>query len=104
MGDPAQGKRIREARKSLGLTQQAFAELIGLKNGQAVSNLERGNTQLTPHRARIIAGVSRKPISYFLDVTAKSSSRDSDDGTAALFRQAVDLLEEIRRRLPPEPD
>lgn len=103
MGDPAQGKRVREARKGLGLTQEEFADLVGLGSGQSVSKIERGITQLTPRRARIIAEHSGKPISFFLDVTARTPVASDDGETAELFRQAVALLEEIRRRLPPVP-
>lgn len=87
----------------LGLTQEVFAELIGLGSGQSVSKIERGETELTPPRARLIAEVTRKPIAHFLDVTAKTPAPGANGETAELFRQAVGLLEEIRRRLPPEP-
>lgn len=94
------------ARAELGLSQPEFAVLVGLRGGgSSISKIERGETQLTPARARIIADKTRKPISYFLDVTNGTPAVNGDAAALRpLMSQAVALLEEIRRRLPPEPD
>ena len=41
------GKRIKEARVARKITQETFAEKIGVCNGQHVSNIERGYSGLS---------------------------------------------------------
>lgn len=95
MGDPEQGKRIRKARAELGLSQQDFAELIGLETGQAVSNLERGETALTSKRARRLADVTGKPVSYYLDPLADQRPRPTKEPPDGLLREVVDGVADL---------
>lgn len=97
--DPEQGERVRQGRRKLGLTQAEFAERIGLETAQAVSNIERGVTALTPDRARRIADVTRDPVAWYLDmgddpVETMGLLRSIDDRLRSLEAQVASLAKE----------
>lgn len=46
---------LRHARVDAGLTQKQMAEKLKLKNGQAISNIERGLSPLPPKHLKKIA-------------------------------------------------
>jgi transcriptional regulator with XRE-family HTH domain len=52
---PEIGKRIKELRTALGLTQRVFAETVGISRSH-VANLEAGNTEPSEHLLRLILG------------------------------------------------
>ena len=81
------GRRIRQAREAAGLTQERFAELIGV-SPQNVSCVERG-----------LAGVSLtvlRRMCEILQVSSDSLLLGADGGND------VDAIAERLRRLPPE--
>lgn len=57
-------KRIREARKDRGLTQQVIANHLG-RTAAAISDLERGKVQVSAGDLYQIANLLNKPIEYF---------------------------------------
>lgn len=60
------GRRIKEARQELRLTQKGFAEKIGLAEAQSVSNYERGIHEIPLDRLERIAEVTGKPLAHFI--------------------------------------
>jgi len=66
IGQEEIGRRIKEARESADLTQQELADRIGIKQGQTISNYERGVTEVSSKRLRRIAEATGKPISFFV--------------------------------------
>ena len=60
------GDRIHERRIMLGLTQQQFAELIGVRYRQA-HNYERGINRVSAGRLFEIARVLAVPVGYFYE-------------------------------------
>ena len=60
------GRRIRECRIMLGLTQREFAEMIGISNRQAYK-YERGIISVSAGRLFEIASVLSAPITYFYE-------------------------------------
>ena len=48
-----QGERVREIRKSLGLTLEKFGEKLGIQKS-AISKIERGDTNLTDANIKLI--------------------------------------------------
>lgn len=66
LGQELTGKRIREARKLAGFSQQALAEKVGLQQGQSISNYERNITAVDTERLRQIATATSQPLSFFL--------------------------------------
>jgi transcriptional regulator with XRE-family HTH domain len=57
-------KRLREARRSAGLTQVAVAKVLG-KTQAWVSKCELGERRIDPLDLHDFASVYRKPIRYF---------------------------------------
>ena len=57
-------QRIQKSRKELHLTQQDLATVLG-KTAAAISEMERGNTQVTAGELKTIARYFSKPIEYF---------------------------------------
>ena len=58
-------KKLREARRSAGLTQVAVAKLLGRKQAW-VSKCELGERRIDPLDLHDFARVYRKPVGYFL--------------------------------------
>jgi transcriptional regulator with XRE-family HTH domain len=58
-------KKLREARRSAGLTQVDVAELLGRKQAW-VSKCELGERRIDPLDLHDFASVYKKPVSYFL--------------------------------------
>jgi len=60
------GGRIKAARENCGLTQQELAERIGIKYGQIISTIEKGEREIKANELYRIARALFKDISYFL--------------------------------------
>jgi transcriptional regulator with XRE-family HTH domain len=87
-GDPGSnpedlGRRLKEARESLGLPQAAVAKAVGIPR-PSVSELEAGRRRISVTELAAMAHLYRRPISYFVDEPIDSEPADSV--TAALFR------------------
>ena len=65
------GRRVRDRRKSLGMTQESLAELVGVSY-QQVQKYEKGLSRLSPERLQQVATALGTPITYFFR---------EDDGT-----------------------
>lgn len=89
--DEELGQRIKSAREEAGLTQRELANLVGLADGQAVSNYERAVTQPTRERLRRISEATRKPLAYFLD-----GEEDWPD-PVGLLRELLDAVAELHQ-------
>ena len=68
------GRRIRECRIMLGLTQREFAEMIGISNRQ-VYKYERGIISVSAGRLFEIASVLSAPITYFYEGIGEEGPR-----------------------------
>lgn len=60
------GRRVRELRTALGVTQQEFGELAGVE-GQQVSDWETGRSQPRTNRLERLADKLRIPVTVFQD-------------------------------------
>ncbi|MGE3279365.1 MAG: PAS domain S-box protein [Candidatus Altimarinota bacterium] len=76
------GKKIRMARKSLGMTQSELAKSLG-KTGAAVAYLEQGKRRISTDVLTTISEVTGKPLAYFYE--------DEHDSDARLKKQLTDL-------------
>jgi transcriptional regulator with XRE-family HTH domain len=78
-------KRIREARKERGLTQQDIAVHLG-RTAAAISDLERGKVQVSANDLYIIAKLLNKPIEFFFG--EEYGGKDVQDLIAIIRRQS----------------
>jgi transcriptional regulator with XRE-family HTH domain len=93
LGQEHIGRLIKEARESADLTQQELADRIGIKQGQTISNYERGVTEVSTKRLRRIATETGKPITFFVQEPA--AEPDEEDGSAAVLAELHSRLEGI---------
>ena len=83
--------RLREARDYVGLSQETVAEHLGISR-PAVSAIERGTRKVSGLELKRLAGLYRRPITFFLDVEAESEVvLEADSFAGALFRATQDL-------------
>ena len=92
LGTPGfQGKRLRQARISLGLTQESLALMLGYQDAQSVSALEVGGDTPSPEIMQRILTITRQPMHFF------TAPLDSDlENQTVLFR-SMRSLDEISR-------
>lgn len=88
------GSRLRTVREYLGLSQNYVAERTGIPRS-AVSDIERGIRKVDSLELKKLAGLYRRPISYFLDENPDATA--GDHAIAALARKLTALPEADRR-------
>ena len=72
------GARVRAARKAKGLTQDEFAQKMGLSQGQ-VSRHEKGVTELSIGQLEKISRLLDVDLPYFLNMEGSGSPKLSED-------------------------
>ncbi len=95
------GSRIRERRKSLGMTQQQLADALGL-TFQQVQKYERGSNRVSASRLFETASALSTPISFFFEGLEDGLLVTEDDlgeRAARLFLQ-TDEGAELARTFP----
>jgi transcriptional regulator with XRE-family HTH domain len=90
----AVGRRIRQAREDLGLTQQQLGEQYGCSHA-AISDIERGVTKLGVSDLGRLAAVLGKEMSYFLPTRSFQLRHDPGAG-ANKKRLKEDFLRYVR--------
>jgi transcriptional regulator with XRE-family HTH domain len=90
------GRRLKEAREYLGLSQGVVADHLGIPR-PSVSDMESGKRRVTFLELKQLAALYRRPIAFF------SGEGDeellSDETTQALFRAASDLSHEDKEQV-----
>ena len=61
------GYRVSSAREASGMTQEALAKSLGLKDRQSVSDIETGKRSLKPEELMILAELFNRDIEFFID-------------------------------------
>jgi transcriptional regulator with XRE-family HTH domain len=87
------GKRIRERRIMLGLSQQQMAEMIGVTY-QQTHKYERGINRISAGRLYEIAQVLRVPVGYFFDGLG---DRQDEDALPVGQRRCLELARNFSR-------
>lgn len=105
LGQEELGQRIKEAREGADLTQQELADRIGIRQGQTISNYERGVTEVSTKRLRRIAEATSRPITFFVqEPPVAGPVEDVVAGQLAALEErqehVEELLRELLRRLP----
>jgi transcriptional regulator with XRE-family HTH domain len=93
--DPAElGRRLREAREYLGLSQEQVADYLGIPR-PSVSTIEAGKRRISFQEIKRLAELYRRPLSYFSD----EQSPQTDETTDALFRTTQELSSTDREQV-----
>ena len=87
------GKRIRETREYIGLTQQQIASALSVPRS-AISDIETGKRKVTAEELKSLADLFKHPVSHFL-----GEEPDVADDVAILARTAENLSENDRKEL-----
>lgn len=80
------GRRLREAREYLGLSQEQVADHLGIPR-PSVSTIEGGKRRISFLELKSLAALYRRPLSYFSDEETPAA----DETTDALFRTTQEL-------------
>ena len=81
------GKRIRNARSDKKITQEKFAEMLGVSTGY-ISQIESGQKCFNLKRLKETEKILEKPTSYFIDGTEK-------DSNGYLIDEIVEILKNL---------
>ena len=82
--DPTElGRRLREAREYLGLSQEQVADYLGIPR-PSVSTIEAGKRGISFQEIKRLAELYRRPLSFFSD----EEPIETDETADALFRTA----------------
>ena len=74
-----QGRLIESHRKASGLSQLKISQALGFKNGQFISNVERGKCLIPHKKAKAVCGLLNIRTSIFLEATQKDLIRRYED-------------------------
>ncbi len=88
------GRRLREAREYLGLSQEQVADHLGIPR-PSVSTIEAGKRRISFQEIKRLAELYRRPLSYFSD----EGPPPSDETTDALFRTTQELSSADREQV-----
>lgn len=79
------GKRIRNARTEKRITQEKFAEMLGVSTGY-ISQVESGQKCFNLKRLKESESILEKPTSYFVDGTEKEANSYLVDEIVEMLR------------------
>lgn len=88
------GRKLKEAREFLGLSQEAVSTALGIPR-PTISALESGKRKVTGVELRRFASLYRRDLAYFFRIEP-----EPEDGiVAALFRATKDLGDQDRQQV-----
>lgn len=90
------GKRIKEKREELGLTQMQLAERLGYTSKAAVCKVERGDDNITADRVSKFAKALNCSESYLMGWDEENKAPTDEENLLAAYRE---LDEESKRQL-----
>jgi transcriptional regulator with XRE-family HTH domain len=90
------GRRIRQARRDVKLTQEQLGNMIGL-TFQQVQKYEKGVNRVSAGTLYEIAQVLDLPISWFFDEDVVSRIGDAEESDTAEFSDCMNLLLDLRQ-------
>jgi len=88
------GKKLRQRRTILGMTQDALAKAVGI-TFQQVQKYERGVNRMGASRLFEFSRVVNVPISYFYEGFKDESTKAGRRGVYSLSEEALDFEQEI---------
>lgn len=87
----AVGSKIKKARKDKGITQERFAEELGV-SVSFISQVEAGDKKFNLARISEVSQILEKPVGYFIDGFSEENRPNSD------FEKIQMLLKEMNRK------
>jgi transcriptional regulator with XRE-family HTH domain len=90
------GERLREARDYLGFSQEEVATFLGVSRS-ALSNIESGQRKVDALELKKLAGLYKRPVSFFTGEDAQDLPVAED--IAHLARKAAELSTDDRKEL-----
>ncbi len=72
------GKRIRQKREELGITQEELAGLLGYKNKSTIAKIENGTNDITQSKVVEFANVLHTTVAFLMGWDAPQSSARSN--------------------------
>lgn len=85
------GKRVRQQRWLIGMTQQQLADAVGIKF-QQIQKYETGMNRISASRLWDISRTMNVPIAYFFDGIEGKGAGPHDDRDTLGSKQAMDLV------------
>ena len=96
------GKRIRNARSDKKITQEKFAEMLGVSTGY-ISQIESGQKCFNLKRLKETEKILEKPTSYFIDGTEKDSNGDLIDEIVEILKtldeEKIKMIKDLAKSL-----
>ena len=89
------GERIRKSRKEINMTQEEFAEAIGVSVGY-INQIETGKKCFNLKRFNEIVDIFDKPISYFVEGTDTPEQSTIKEITDLLYNADANKLNMIK--------
>ena len=89
------GERIRKSRKEINMTQEEFAEAIGVSVGY-INQIETGKKCFNLKRFNEIVDIVDKPISYFVEGTDTPDQSTIKEITDLLYNADTNKLNMIK--------
>ena len=89
------GERIRKSRKEINMTQEEFAEAIGVSVGY-INQIETGKKCFNLKRFNEIVDIVDKPISYFVEGTDTPEQSTIKEITDLLYNADTNKLNMIK--------
>ena len=89
------GERIRKSRKEINMTQEEFAEAIGVSVGY-INQIETGKKCFNLKRFNEIVDIFDKPISYFVEGTDTPEQSTIKEITDLLYNADTNKLNMIK--------
>ena len=80
------GKRIKKARRDKGITQEKFAEELGV-SVSFISQVETGEKRFNLERITEVSKILERPINYFIDGYEEKDKSN--------FEEVIDLLKKM---------
>lgn len=83
------GKRIRQKREELGITQEELAKLLGYKNKSTIAKIENGTNDITQSKVVEFAGVLHTTVAFLMGWEKSHTDEKSTFVLTALEKQII---------------
>jgi transcriptional regulator with XRE-family HTH domain len=93
--DISVGKRLRQRRTMMGLSQEALAKGMGI-TFQQIQKYEKGTNAMNSHRLYTVGQFLNVPVSYFFEDEEKQNTALSGENSSASDREFLELMKAFK--------